>query len=118
MVMYGIYNSDTLEKLINAAHKMHKKTAWNEKIFSGKLDHWYHWYLSKDGVGHYAIISLLYLTMTREKYVKMHERFISQLQMYAKVIRVLWKGYLPTSLLPTSKLQINLAKVKIITFIL
>ena len=25
MVMYGIYNSDTLEKLINTVQKMHKK---------------------------------------------------------------------------------------------
>ena len=61
MVMYGIYNSDTLEKLITTVHNMHNKTTWNEKLFAGKLDHWTiiqidHWYLSKDGVGHYAII--------------------------------------------------------------
>ena len=37
MVMYGICNSDTLEKLINAVHKMHNKTPWNEKLFVGKL---------------------------------------------------------------------------------
>ena len=30
--MYGIYNSDTLEKLINTVHKMHNKATWNEKI--------------------------------------------------------------------------------------
>ena len=84
MVMYGICNSDTLEKLINTVHKMHNKTTWNERIFSGKLDHWY---LSKDRNGHYAIISLLFLM--REKYVKMYERFTSQLQMYDKVISVL-----------------------------
>ena len=65
VVMYGIYDSDTLEKFIATIHKMHNKTTWNEKLFSGKLDHWYHWYLSKDGVGHYVINSLLYLTTTR-----------------------------------------------------
>ena len=26
-----MYNSDTLEKLINTVHKMHNKTTWNEK---------------------------------------------------------------------------------------
>ena len=26
MVLYGIYNSDTLEKLINTVHEMHNKT--------------------------------------------------------------------------------------------
>ena len=104
--MYCIYNSDTLEKLNNTVHKMHNETTWNEKLFVGKHDHWYH------GVGHYAISSLLYLTTMRERYVKMYKRFISQLQMYAKVIRVLSKAYLPISLLPPSKLQEILDKVR------
>ena len=59
MVMYSIYNSDTL-KLIDTEHKMHNKTAWNEILFACKLSHWYHWYLSKDGVGHYALNSFLF----------------------------------------------------------
>ena len=70
-------NLDTLEQLIDTVQKMHNKTTWNEKLFAGKLNHWYQWYLSKDRVGHYAINSLLFLTMTREKYVKMYERSIS-----------------------------------------
>ena len=94
---------------------MHNKTTWNEKSFAGKANFWYHWYLSKDGVGHYAINSLLFLT-TREKYVKMYERFINQLQMYAKAIRIHLKDYLPgnlpISLLPPSKLNKILGKVK------
>ena len=89
MVMYGIHNLDTLEKLINTVHKMHNKTTRNEKLFDAKLDNWYHWYLSKDGVGHYAINSLLFISAMREKYIKMYERFICQLLMYAKVIRIL-----------------------------
>ena len=97
MVMYGIYNSDTLKKLILCI-KCIMKTTWNEKLFAS-------WYLSKDGVGHYAINSLLFLTTTRQKYVKMFARFISHLQMYAKAIRILLKGYLPISSLPPSKLQ-------------
>ena len=48
IVMYGIYNSNTLEKLINTVHKMHNKTTWNGKLFAGKLNNWYQWYLSKD----------------------------------------------------------------------
>ena len=79
MVMYSIYNSDTLEQLIDTVHKMHNKTTWNETLFAGKLNFWYQWYIFKDGVGHYAINSLLLLTMTRENYVKMCKRFINQL---------------------------------------
>ena len=46
------------------------------------------------------------------KYVKMYENFISQLKMYANVIRVLSKGYLPIFLLPPMKLQEILNEVK------
>ena len=72
---------------------MHNKTTWNENLFVGKLNKWFHWYLSKDGAVHYAINSILYLTTLREKYVKMYENFISQLKMYANAIRVLSKDY-------------------------
>ena len=34
MVMYGIYNSETLEKLIDTVHKMHNTTTLNEKNYS------------------------------------------------------------------------------------
>ena len=59
MVMYSIYNADTLEILCNTVHKKHNTTTWNEKLFAHKHNHWFHWYLSRDGVGHYAINSLL-----------------------------------------------------------
>ena len=43
----------------------------------------------------------------------MYERFINQLKMYAKAIRILSKGYLPMSLLPPSKLNKILQEVKV-----
>ena len=45
MVMYGVYNSDTLETLIDTVHRLHSYTTWNEKLFAGKTDDWYHLYL-------------------------------------------------------------------------
>ena len=75
-----------MEKLIDTVHKMHNKTTWNEKLIADKLNHWYP---LKDEVDHYTINSLLFLTMTREKYVEMCERFIKKLPMYANAIRVL-----------------------------
>ena len=74
--MYGIYNSDTLRKLINTEHKMHNTIEWNERLFAGKLNNWYQWYLFKDGVGHYALNYLLYITMMREKYVRMYHLYL------------------------------------------
>ena len=42
----------------------------------------------------------------------MYERFLEQLKMYAKAIRILSKGYLPISFLPPSKLEKILNEVR------
>ena len=43
----------------------------------------------------------------------MYERFIEELRLYSRAIRILSKGYLPISLLPPSKLEKILNKVRI-----
>ena len=83
MVMYGVYNLDTLEDLRDIVHKLHNRTTWNEKLFSGQIDSWYNYYSSSTGKQHYAINSLPFLTTVREKYVKMCERFLNQLRQYS-----------------------------------
>ena len=103
--MYGVYNSDTLTDLIDTLHRMQNVTTWNEKTFAGKLHDWMEIYAQDKGKHNYAINSVLFLTTVREKYVKMYERFIEELKLYSKAIRVLSKGYLPISLLPPSKLE-------------
>ena len=114
MIIYGIYNSDTLEALIDTAHRLHNQSIWNERLFVGKIEDWYRWYLSERGVHHYAINSLLFkkfITLPNHhkgNICKMYERFINQLKMYSQVIGVLPKGYLPISLLLPSKLNIIL----------
>ena len=40
MIMYGVYNSDTLKDLIDTVHRMQNFTTWNEKTFAGKLHDW------------------------------------------------------------------------------
>ena len=87
MVMYDVYNSDTLEDLIDTVHKLHNRTTWNEKLFSGQIDNWYNYYSSSTGLQHYAINSLLFLTTVREKYVKMCKRFLNQLRQYSQAIK-------------------------------
>ena len=111
VIVYGIYNPDTLENLIDTVHRLHNQSTWNERLLVEELDRWYRRYLSARGVNYYAINSLLFLTTNREKYVKMYERFIYQLRMYSQAIRVLSKGYLPISLLPPSKLNTILQEV-------
>ena len=36
MLMYGIYNAETLEKLINTVQKFHNVTSSHEKLFAGE----------------------------------------------------------------------------------
>ena len=105
MIMYGIYNSDTLTTLINTVQNMQNVTTWKERTFAGKLTQRYQFYLNKEGAHNFSISSILFLTTVREKYVKMYERFIEELKTYSKVIRILSKGYLPIYLLPPSKLE-------------
>ena len=36
MLMYGIYNAEMLEKLINTVHHIHNTTSSHEKLFAGQ----------------------------------------------------------------------------------
>ena len=38
MVMYGIYNSYTLQALVDAVHRLHNQTTWNEKLFARQIE--------------------------------------------------------------------------------
>ena len=88
MIMYGVYNSDTLTDLIDKVHRMQNFIIWNEKTFTGKLHDGMEIYAQDEGMHNYAINSVLFLTTIREKYMKIYERFIEELKLYSKAIRV------------------------------
>ena len=50
MIMYGVYNSDTLKDLIDTVHRMQNFTTWNEKTFAGKLHDWMELYSQDEGI--------------------------------------------------------------------
>ena len=113
MIMYSKYNSAMLMYLINTAHHMQNLTSWKEKMFVRKMTEWVKKELAKSKNEYsYLVDAILFLTTVREKYVKMHERFIVELKTYLKAIRILSKGYLPISLIPPSKLEVILLQVK------
>ena len=112
IIMYGVYNSDTLTDLIDTVHRMQNFTLGMKRL-TGKLHDWMEIYSQDEGMHNYAINSVLFLTTVREKYVKMYERFIEELKLYSKAIRVLSKGHLSISLLPPSKLEKILREVGI-----
>ena len=67
MIMYGVYNSDTLTALINTVHNMQNTIKWKERTFAGKLNPMYQVYLNEEGAHNFAINSVLFLTTKREK---------------------------------------------------
>ena len=55
---------------------------------------------------------MLYLRTIKDKYIEIYNEFISQLNIYAKEVRILAKGYLSISLITPLKFQeiLNLVK--------
>ena len=114
MLMYGIYNADTLEKLINTVKKIHNVTSSHEKLFAGEHNPAIFRLLYTDSLGiqQYAFNSLLFLRVVQEKYISLYREVITQLRSYVSAIRILTNGNLPTTLITPSKLQGILTEVK------
>ena len=64
------------------------------------------------GVQQYGFNPLPFLRVVQDKYISLYRELITQLKSYMSAIRILAKGYLPTTLIPPSKLQYILAEVK------
>ena len=114
MLMYGIYNAETLEKLIKTVHEIHDTTSSYEKVFVGEHNHsiFRILYTHSLGLQHYSTDSFLYLRIIQDKYVSLYREMITQLHTYVSAIRILAKGYLPNALIKPDKLQEILPKVK------
>ena len=109
--MYGIYNADTLEKLINTVREIHNVTSSHEKLFAGEHNPaiFRLLYTDASGIQQYAFNSL---RVVQDKYISLYRELITQLRSYVSAIRILMKGYLPPTLITPSKLQGILAEVK------
>ena len=113
-LMYGIYNAGTLEKLINTVQDIHNVTSSHEKLFAGEHNTTVFrlLYTNVLGIQQYAFNSLLFLRVVQNKYISLYKELITQLRSYVSAIRLLAKGYLPTTLFTPSKLLEILEEVK------
>ena len=110
LIMYGIYNAETLEKLVKTIHALHSRQSLYESLFAGQTLAAYETYSQMHGacgMQHYMVNSMLYLHTIKDKYIKIYNEFILQLCIYAKADRILAKGYLPISLVTPLKLKEN-----------
>ena len=114
ILMYGIYNAETLEKLINTVQEIHNVTSSHEKLFTGERNPTMFrlLYMSALGIQQYAFNILLFLRVVQDKYISLYKELLTQLRSYVSAIRMLMKGYLPTNLITPSKLLEILAEVK------
>ena len=115
LVTYGIYNAETLDRLVKTVHTLHSRQSLYENLFAGQTSAAYEAYLQMHGacgIQHYVVNLMLYLHTIKDKYIKIYNEFILQLHIYAKAVRILAKGYLPISLVTLLKLQEILDLVK------
>ena len=91
MLMYGVYNAETLEKLINTVHHIHNTTSLHERLFAGQQSSLTlrSLYANSLGLHHYSINSLLYSRTVQDKYIALYRELITQLHIYAASIRIL-----------------------------
>ena len=115
MLMYGVYNAETLEKLINTVHHIHNTTPSHERLFAGQQSSLTlrSLYANALHLQHYFMNSLLYLRTVQDKYIALYKELITHLCIYATSIRVLANGYLPISLITPSELREILNYIKL-----
>ena len=113
MLMYGNYNAEMLEKIINTVFKIHNTTSSHEKLFAEHNHSIFRiLYTHSLGLQQYSTNSLLYLRIIQDKYISLYRELITQLSTYVSAIRILAKGYLANTLIKPHKLQEILAEVK------
>ena len=116
LIMYGVYNTETLGKLVKTAHVLYSCQSLVEDLFAGQKVAAYEVYSKMQNAcmvfNIYLMNTLLYLHTIKEKYIAVYNEFITQLCIYAKAVRILAKGYLPVSLITLYKLQEIINSVK------
>ena len=96
VLMCGVYNAETLEKVINTLQHTHNTTSSHKKLFAGHQSFLTlrSLYANALGLQHYFINSLLYLRTVKDKYIALYRELITQLHIYTKSIRVFVKRIL------------------------
>ena len=93
MLMYGIYNAETLEKLIKSVQGIHNTTSSHERLFAGEHSPstFRTLYAHSLGLEHYSTNSLLYLRIIQDKYVTLYRELVTQLCTYVSAIKECWQ---------------------------
>ena len=97
------------------AHTLHSRQSLYESLFAGQTSAAYEAYSQMNGacsIQHNMVNSMLYLCTIKDKYIEIYNKFILQLHIYAKAVRILAKGYFPILVVTALKLKGILDSVK------
>ena len=85
--MYGIYNAEKLEKLINTVHHIHN-TSSHERVFERQQSSLVlrSLYANVLGLQYYSINLFLYVRTVQDKYIALYRELINQLCIFATSI--------------------------------
>ena len=74
-------------ELVNMVNQMQNVTTWKEKIFVSKMNNWLKHKLEEVcSEFDYSMDAVLFLITVKEKYVRMYDKFITELRSYSKAI--------------------------------
>ena len=81
MLMYGVHNAETLEKLINTVHNIHNTTSSHERLFARQQNSLTlkSLYAHSLDLHYYSINSLLYLRTIQDMYITLYRELSTQL---------------------------------------
>ena len=87
MLICGIYNAETLEKLISTVHHIYNTTSSHKGLFAGQQSSLTlrSLYANALGLQHYSINSLLYLRTVQDKYIALYKELTTQLHIYTYI---------------------------------
>ena len=79
VLMYSVYNADTLEKLVDTVHQIHNTTSSHDRLLAGQQSSLKlrSFYAKTLGLQHYSINALLYLRTVQEKYIALYKELIT-----------------------------------------
>ena len=110
LVMYRVYSTGTLEKLIKTVHALHYRQSMYESLFAGQMTEAYAYYSQMHGdcgIQHCAINSMLFLRTIKDKYTEMYNKFYLTTAQLCKINQNLGKRLSPNYTNYTIKITRN-----------
>ena len=115
-LMYGEYDVQSTDGLINALKNLNNRTVYMERMLNGHFTNVMMKYIKESrGLEIYSHQVNLYVQAMRERYLRIPENLIAEIRLLLRSIAILSKGYLPPQLFsPTDLVKTSLTALSMI----